>query len=99
MAERARRLERSEDIKGLRIAYVSDIAGIGVESEIDAICRDAAAALGKLGARSRRSNSTPAVGGRPIRPGAASGWSASNMSGSRQIEEFGPNLRATSKPG
>jgi amidase len=43
-------LERREDIKGLRIAYVSDIAGIGVEAEIDATCRDAAAALGKLGA-------------------------------------------------
>jgi len=43
-------LERREDIKGLRIAYVSDIAGIGVEAEIDAVCGEAAAALGKLGA-------------------------------------------------
>src|SRR5579863_5335620 len=34
-------LERSENIKELRIAYVSDIAGIGVEAEIDAICREA----------------------------------------------------------
>src|SRR5277367_5505914 len=44
-------LDRSEDIKGLRIAYVSDIADIGVEAEIDTICRDAASALGKLGAQ------------------------------------------------
>jgi amidase len=43
-------LERSEDIEGLRVAYVSDIAGVGVEAEIDTICRDAAAALGQLGA-------------------------------------------------
>jgi amidase len=43
-------LERRHDIKGLRVAYVSDIAGIGVEAEIDTICRHAAAALGKLGA-------------------------------------------------
>ena len=40
-------LERSEEIKGLRIAYVSDIADIGVESEIDTICRDAAVRLGQ----------------------------------------------------
>ena len=44
-------LERREDIKGLRVAYVSDIAGIGVEAEIDSICRGAAAALAKLGAQ------------------------------------------------
>ena len=42
-------LERREDIKGLRVAYVSDLAGIGVETEIDSICRGAAAALAKLG--------------------------------------------------
>jgi amidase len=44
-------LERREDIKGLRVAYVSDIAGIGVEAEIDSICRAAALALAKLGAQ------------------------------------------------
>src|SRR5271167_1799548 len=43
-------LQRGDDIKGLRVAYVSDIAGIGVEAEIDTICRNAAAALEKLGA-------------------------------------------------
>ena len=44
-------LERREDIKGLRVAYVSDLAGIGVETGIDAICRGAAAALAKFGAQ------------------------------------------------
>jgi amidase len=44
-------LERHEDIKGLRAAYVSDIAGIGVEAEIDSICRAAALALAKRGAQ------------------------------------------------
>src|SRR6516225_10197016 len=43
-------LARSDDIKGLRIAYVSDIAGIGVEAEIDAVCQGAAAALEQRGA-------------------------------------------------
>ena len=43
-------LASGDDLKGLRAAYVSDIAGIGVEPEVDAICRSAAAALQKLGA-------------------------------------------------
>src|SRR5712675_1226080 len=32
-------VERCEDARGLRIAYAPDIAGIGVDAEIDAICR------------------------------------------------------------
>src|SRR5262249_60111405 len=35
-------VDRCEDASGLRIAYASDIAGIGVDAEIDAICRQAA---------------------------------------------------------
>src|SRR5258708_32208712 len=40
----------AKDAKGLRIAYVSDIAGIGVEPEIDDICRAAAMSLRDAGA-------------------------------------------------
>ena len=43
-------VERAEDCKGLRIAYASDIAGIGVDAEIDAICRAAALRLRDTGA-------------------------------------------------
>ncbi|MDB5642362.1 MAG: amidase [Hyphomicrobiales bacterium] len=39
------------DAKGLRIAYVSDIAGFGVDDEIDAICRAAAMKLADDGAQ------------------------------------------------
>ena len=38
-------VERASDAKGLRIAYASDIAGIGVDAEIDTICRRAAEGL------------------------------------------------------
>src|SRR5258708_20715874 len=41
---------KANDAKGLRIAYVSDIAGIGVEPEIDAICRATAISLRDAGA-------------------------------------------------
>ena len=48
---------------------------------------------------SSRSNSTPAPAARPIRPGAASGWWASNTSGSRRSREFGPNLKGNVEAG
>src|SRR3954464_1047331 len=43
-------VNRCADAKGLRIAYASDIAGIGVEAEIAAICRRAAQRLRDAGA-------------------------------------------------
>ena len=93
-------LERREDIKGLRIAYVSDIAGIGVEAEIDAICRDAAPRCAKLGAqvediefdasagRDALSDLARLLDGRPAIP-----------SGSRRSTNSAPICKAMSKPG
>jgi amidase len=43
-------VSRADDARGLRIAYASDIAGIGVEAEIDSICRVTAQRLQELGA-------------------------------------------------
>jgi amidase len=43
-------VERRTDAKGLRIAFVSDIAGIGVDAEVDTICRAAALRLRSEGA-------------------------------------------------
>ena|SRR5262245_2897109 len=40
----------TEDLRGLRVAYVADIAGIGVDTEIEGICRGAAFALAAHGA-------------------------------------------------
>jgi amidase len=41
---------KANDLEGLRITYVSDIAAIGVEPEIDDICRAAASSLRDAGA-------------------------------------------------
>src|SRR3981081_2314185 len=41
----------AKDVKGLRIAYVSDIAGIGVEPGVDEICRATGLWRGHAGAR------------------------------------------------
>ncbi len=43
-------VDQAKDAKGLRVAYVSDIAGIGVDAEVDAVCRRAALALRDAGA-------------------------------------------------
>jgi amidase len=41
---------RDADVRGLRVAYVPDIAKIGVEAEIERICREGALALAESGA-------------------------------------------------
>ena len=92
-------LERSEEIKGLRIAYVSDIADIGVELEIDTICRDAAAALGKLGAQVEEIKFSAGDGRAPYQT-----WRGFWMVGQQyerlsQIEQFGPNLKGSVEAG
>jgi len=43
-------VERTADAQGLRVAYASDIAGIGVDAEIDSVCREAAEQLQDAGA-------------------------------------------------
>ena len=45
------RVAQANDARGLRVAYASDIAGIGVEPGIDAICRAAARNFADTGAR------------------------------------------------
>ncbi len=92
-------LERREDMKGLRIAYVSDIAGIGVEAEIDSICRAAASALEKLGARVEEIKFDAGDGRAPYQT-----WRGFWMVGQQyqrlnQIEQFGPILRGSVEAG
>jgi amidase len=92
-------LDQRDDIKGLHVAYVSDIAGIGVEAEIDTMCSRAAAALEKLGARVEHI-AFDASDGRA----AYQTWRGFWMVGQQyqrlaQINEFGPNLRGNVEAG
>jgi amidase len=41
---------RAGDARGLRIAYCPDIAGIGIDADVERVCHDAAFALGDAGA-------------------------------------------------
>jgi amidase len=92
-------LERRDDINGLRVAYVSDIAGIGVDAEVDAICRDAAAALGKRGAKVEQVELDASAG-----RAAYNTWRGFWMVGQQyerlaHLNEFGPNLRGNVEAG
>src|SRR5215831_8089320 len=92
-------LERREDIKGLRIAYVSDIAGIGVEAEIDATCAKTAAALGKLGAHVDHIAFDASAGRAPYQV-----WRGFWMVGRQyerlaDIDAFGRNLKSSVEAG
>jgi len=92
-------LLRRDDARGLRIAYVSDIAGIGVEAEIDAICRDAASALGEFGAHVEQIEFDASGGRAPYQT-----WRGFWMVGQQyerlsQIEQFGRNLKGNVEAG
>jgi amidase len=92
-------LERDDGIKGLRAAYVSDIAGIGVDAEVDAICRRAAITLQKLGAEVEQIEFDASAG-----RAAYQTWRGFWMVGQQyrrlsQMGGFGPNLKGNIEAG
>lgn len=92
-------VERGGSAKGLRVAYVSDIAGIGVDDEIDAICRDAAQRLREAGALVEEIAFDVSDGRDPYQT-----WRGVWMVGQQYanlscLDDFGPNLRGNVQAG
>ncbi len=92
-------VERGLDARHLRVAYVSDIAGIGVDTEIDSICRTAAKNLDKAGAHVEEIDFDISEG-----RGAYQTWRGAWMVGQQyknlaEIETFGQNLKGNVKAG
>ena len=90
---------RAEDAKGLRIAYASDIAGIGVEAEIDAICKTAAHGLQVLGAHVEEVSFDVSEGRDPYQT-----WRGAWMVGQRyadlgRLAQLGENTRGNVERG
>jgi amidase len=92
-------LERREDIKGLRVAYVSDIAGIGVENEIDSICRGAAIALAKLGAHVEEIEFDASAGRDAYRTWRGFIIAGQNYRRLDKLDRLGANLRGNIEAG
>jgi amidase len=92
-------VERRVDANGLRIAYVSDIAGIGVDAEIDAICTTAAETLRELGAEVE-TVTFDASDGRDAYQTWRGVWMVGQQYGNLgELERFGSNLKGSVQAG
>ncbi len=87
------------DAKGLRIAYASDIAGIGVEPEIDAICRATALSLREAGAVVEEIDFDASAGKIPCQAWRGLWMVGQQLTNLDRLEEFGPNLQGNVKAG
>ncbi len=87
----------AESAKGLRIAYVSDISGIGVDPELDDICRRAVLGLKDAGAHAEQISFDASEGKAPYYT-----WRGFWMVGQQyrhldRLEQFGRNLHGNVK--
>ncbi len=92
-------VEKSRDAKGLRIAYVTDIAGIGVDTEIDAICRKTALSLREAGATVEEISFDASEGKVPYQAWRGLWMVGQQLANIARLEEFGVNLKGNVKAG
>ncbi len=92
-------VEREMDATGLRVAYVSDIAGIGVDGEIDAICRKSAERLRDAGAQVEEIAFNAADGRDPYQTWRGVWMVGQQFENLRAIEAFGQNLKGNVEAG
>jgi amidase len=92
-------VDAAKDAKGLRVAYASDIAAIGVDPQVDAVCRRAALALRDAGAAVEEITFDASDGRDPYMT-----WRSAWMIGQQHhnlahLASFGPNLRRNVEAG
>jgi amidase len=92
-------VERTSDAKGLRIAYTSDIAGIGVDAEIDRICRRAAEGLRGAGATVEPVAFNVSEGRDPYQTWRGAWMVGQQFARMSLLEQFGDNLKGNIKAG
>jgi amidase len=92
-------VRRCEDARGLRVTYVTDIAGIGVDPEIDAICRQAARGLEQAGAAVEEIKFDAADGRDPYQTWRGAWMVGRQFSRLSRLEEFGTNLKGNVEAG
>ncbi len=92
-------VERCQDARGLRIAYAPDIAGIGVDAEIDAICRQAARGLQDAGAVVEEIAFDASDGRAPYQTWRGAWMVGRQFARLARLEEFGENLKGNVKAG
>jgi amidase len=90
---------KANDLKGLRIAYVSDLADIGVEPEIDDICRKTAISLRDAGATVDEVAFDISDGKSPYQAWRGLWMVGQQFSNLDHLEAFGANLKGNVKAG
>jgi amidase len=92
-------VRRTEDAKELRIAYAPDIAGFGVDSEIDEICRAALRRLEGDGARVDIVDFSAADGFDAYKVLRGEWMVGQQLERLAMLEQFGPNLQGNVRDG
>ena len=90
---------RTHDAKGLRVAYAPDVAGIGVDAEIDNICRAAARRLQETGAVVDEIAFDVSDGRDPYQAWRGAWMVAQQFANLSRLPEFGENLRGNVERG
>lgn len=83
---------KTRDAKALRVAYAPDIADIGVDTEVETICRKAATALRKQGATVDEINFDLSEGRAPYKTWRGVWMVGQQLHNLTRLDEFGPNL-------
>jgi amidase len=92
-------VEKAADAGGLHIAYVSDIAGIGVDSEVDAVCRACAERLRDIGAQVEQIAFDVSEGRDPYMVWRGAWMVGRQFANLACLQEFGGNLRGNVQSG
>ena len=92
-------VERCADARGLRIAYAPDIAGIGVDGEVDTICRQAARRLRDAGAAVEEIAFDVSDGRAPYQTWRGAWMVGQQFARLAQLEAFGTNLKGNVQAG
>ena len=92
-------VERCTEARGLRVAYASDIAGIGVDAEIDTICRNAAQRLHDAGAQVEEIAFDASDGRAPYQAWRGVWMVGQQYENLHALELFGSNLKGNVEAG
>lgn len=92
-------VEACTHARGLRIAYVSDIAGMGVDSEIDEICRKTAYSLQQAGASVEQIEFDASEGNVPYQAWRGLWMVGQQYANLAHLDAFGPNLKGNVEAG
>jgi amidase len=90
---------RAGDARGLRIAYAGDIAGIGVDGEIDTVCRAAARRLQDAGAAVEEIAFDVSDGRDPYQAWRGAWMVGQQFANLARLAEFGENLGSNVRRG